>query len=210
MRFHHSTQNGSFFTKQLSTVARIGAGLALAMAIGTPLAAAAANATAAPAAVESSVNWYAPDRVNTLLRDLREINSRLDRNGQTLDTFARSSHHSWQSHATYLSMMKEDINKSGQIIREMQEIQYGALPWQQEAISRVHPIGLELAQHTEAAISHLNENQRRLFVPEYTERLTAISDSAEKLRSTVNQFLDYGDAQAKAQTLAQTLELADS
>jgi hypothetical protein len=206
MNFHHSTQNGSFFTKRIS---RVGVGLALAFALGTPLAAAGPNVTAAPAAAEPSVNWYAPDRVNTLLRDLREINMRLDRNGQTLDTFARSPH-SWQSHATYLNMMKEDINKSGQIIREMQDIQYGALPWQKEAISRVHPIGLELAQHTNAAISHLNENQRRLFVPEYTERLTAISDSAQKLRSTVNQFVDYGEAQARAQTLAQTLEFADS
>jgi hypothetical protein len=210
MRFHHSTRNGSFFTKHLSYVSRLGAGLTLALAIGTPLAAAGPNVTAAPAAVESSVNWYAPDRVNTLLRDLREINTRLDRNGQTLDSFTRSARLSWQSHAAYLSMMRADINKSGQIIREMQDIQSGALPWQKEAIGRVHPIGLELAQHTEAAISHLNENQRQLFVPAYTERLAAISDSAEKLRSTVNQFLDYGDAQAKSQTLAQTLEIADS
>lgn len=210
MRFHHSTQNASFFTKHLSRLSRVGAGLALAMAIGTPLAAATPNVTATPAAVESSVNWYAPDRVNTLLRDLREINTRLDHNGQTLDSFSRSPRLSWQSHASYLSMMRADINKSGKIIREMQDIQSGALPWQKEAISRVHPIGLELAQHTEAAISHLNENQHRISVPAYTERLAAISDSAEKFRSTVNQFLDYGDAQAKSQTLAQTLEIADS
>jgi hypothetical protein len=149
MRFHNTTQNGSFFTKHLSSLGRpltrLGAGLALALAIGTPLFAAGAtagpNVTAAPAAVESSVNWYAPDRVNTLLRDLREINSRLDRNGQTLDTFARSPHMSWQSHANYLTMMKEDINKSGQIIREMQNIQYGALPWQQKPSAASTPLG---------------------------------------------------------------------
>lgn len=190
------------------TFSKIAASLALALMVGSPLVAASPSAT--PTAVETSVNWYAPGRVSTLLRDLQSINKRLDSHGGTLDTFARSPHHSWQSHSHYLNMVREDVNKAGKIISELQSIRNGALPWQQQAIDRVHPVALDLAAHTSAAIAHLAENQNRLFVPEYRNHLTAIADRSDEMREMVNGFLSYGDAQQKMNTLGDKLEIADS
>lgn len=195
---------------RFQNVAKMGASLALALSLGMPLLAAGAGSAASVAGVESTVNWYAPGRVSTLLRDLQAINARLDGYGQTLDTFARSPHYSWQSHAHYLNAVRDEVNDAGKIISELQSIRYGALSWQQRAIDRVHPVALDLAAHTEAAIAHLAENQNRLFVPEYKDHLAAISDRATEMKTAVSNFLDYGDAQQKMKTLGQTLEIADS
>jgi len=189
---------------------KVGTSLALALALGVPLVAPQPSFAAAASSVDPTVNWYAPDRVSTLLQKLQTLNARLTSNGQTLETFSRSTQHSWQSHSYYLNAVRDDVNESGKVIRELQSIQYGALPWQKQAIDRIHPIALDLAQRTSAAISHLSANQGRLAVPEYREHLAAISDSAEKMQSTVNNFIDYGQAQQKAQDLGQMLEIADS
>lgn len=189
---------------------KIGASFALGLLLGTPLVAAVPNSAASTTAVESTVNWYAPERVSTLLRDLQAINARLDRNGETLDTFARSSQFSWQSHAHYLNAVRDQVNDAGKILSELQSIRHGALPWQQQAIDRIHPVALGLAAHAEAAIAYLTENQSRLFAAEYKDHLSAIADRTSEMRSTVSNFMDYGDAQQKMKTLGQTLEIAGS
>lgn len=66
---------------------------------------------------------------------------------------------------------------------------------------------MHLANHTEAAIQHLNEYQSRRFVPEYTERLTLIADHASDMKSAVDNFIKYGEAQRKLESLEDKLEL---
>ena len=189
---------------------KIGASFALGLLLGTPLVAAVPNNAASATAVESTVNWYAPGRVSTLLQDFQAINARLATNGETLGTFARSPQHSWQSHAHYLNAVRDQVNDAGKILSELQSIRHGALAWQQLAIDRIHPVALDLAAHTEAAISYLTENQGRLFVTEYRDHLAAIADRTSEMRTTINNFVDYGDAQQKLKTLGQTLEIAGS
>lgn len=124
--------------------------------------------------------------------------------------FARSPHYNWWSHAHYLNAVRDQVNDAGEIISELQSIRHGALPWQKQAIDRVHPVALDLAAHTEAAIAYLAENQNLLFVPEYRDHLSTISDRTSEMRTAVNNFLDYGDAQQKTKTLGQTIEIAGS
>ena len=195
---------------RFKNLTKIGTSLALVLALGAPMAVASSSPAANVAAVDSSVNWYAPGRVSDLLENLQEINAKLATHGQTLDSFARTPGHSWQSHAHYLSQVRDQVNEAGKIISELQSIQHGALPWQQQAIARIHPLALDLAKHTSEAIAYLADNQNRLFVPEYREHLAAISDRATEMRTTVNNFVDYGAARQQAQTLGQKLEIAGS
>lgn len=189
---------------------KIGTSLALVLALGAPMVVAGPSPAANVATVESSVNWYAPGRVSTLLQNLQDINAKLDTHGQTLDTLSRAPRHSWQSHAHYLSQVRDQVNEAGKIISELQSIQHGALPWQQQAIARIHPVALDLAKHTSEAIAYLAGNQNWLFAPEYRDHLAAISDRATEMRTTVNSFVDYGAAQQQMQTLGQKLEIAGS
>ena len=158
----------------------------------------------------SDVDSHESLRSTRLLKDLQVVTSELHRHAETLGTFATRPEFSWQSHATYLNDVREQINEAGVVIKELQDMQHAVAPWQQEAISRIHPVALQLAKHTEAAILHLNENQNLRFVSEYRDRLTAISDHSSDLKNTIDRFVDYGETQRKLNRLEGDLDLASS
>ena len=131
-------------------------------------------------------------RSRQLLKDLQIVTSELHRDAETLGTFATRPQMSWQSHASYLTDVRDQINEAGQVLKQLQDMLHKVEPWQQEAFNRIHPVALQLAGHTEAAIQHLNENQNLRFVQEYTERLTAIADHALEMKNTLDNFVGYG------------------
>ena len=158
----------------------------------------------------TGVDAQADSRSTELLKDLQIVSSELHRNAETLGTFATRPQMSWQSHAVYLTDVRDQINEAGQVLKELQDIRHSVEPWQQRAIDRIHPVAMQLADHTEAAIQHLNEYQGRRFVPEYTERLTSIADHALDMKTTVDNFVNYGETQKKLEGLEDKLESASS
>lgn len=162
----------------------------------------------APASTE--VNWYSADRASTLLESLHSLNVTLARDGQTLNTFAQSNQVSWQSHAQYLNKMREHVNYSGRLLGELQGLRDSAHPWQRKAIDRIVPIAAELADHTQAALEHLRDNQSQLFVAEYTEHLEGIGDRSLEFKDAVSDFVDYGKTQERLEGLERKLEISGS
>jgi hypothetical protein len=159
----------------------------------------------------TGVEAHASLRSAELLKDLQVVSWELHRDAETLGTFAnRRGELSWQSHATYLTGVRDSINQAGLLLKELQDIRHSVAPWQQRAIDQIHPVALQLADHTEAAIEHLNEYQGSLWMPAYTERLTSIADHASDMKSTINDFVEYGKAQDKLNGLEDKLELASS
>ncbi|MGB2887442.1 MAG: hypothetical protein WBC04_07095 [Candidatus Acidiferrales bacterium] len=157
-----------------------------------------------------TVNWYFVERSTALLKELQGVAGKLNRDAETLGSFARSPGLSWQSHAHYLNNARDHINKAGSLLTELQSMRHGVALWQKQAIDRITPVAAETAAHTEAAIKHLRENQGRHFVPEYTDRLTMIKDRAAEMNQTVDNFLDYGETQRKLLHLQRTLEVGSS
>jgi hypothetical protein len=147
-------------------------------------------------------------RSTQLLKDLQVVSSELNQHAETLGTFATRPQMSWQSHATYLAGVRDQINEAGLVLKELQDMRHTVEPWQQRAIDRIHPVALQLADHAEAAIEHLNEYRGSLWMPQYTERLTSIADHASDMKSTVDNFVEYGEAQRKLESLEDRPELA--
>jgi hypothetical protein len=189
--------------------AKIASATVLALLLGFPIFASPPS-TSGAAAPSSEVNWFAANRATTLLESLQRLNVQLSRNGETLDTFARSNQFDWRSHAQYLHNVREGVNEAGSLLRELQVLRDSAHPWQRSAIDRIVPIAADLAEHTQAAIEHLRENQNHLFVPEYRKHLTAIGDRSADFKDAVNEFLDYGETQEKLQGLQRRLEISGS
>lgn len=158
----------------------------------------------------ATVNSYFIERSTALLKNLQGVAGALNRDAETLGSFARSSGLSWQTHAHYLNNARDHINKAGSLLRELQGMRRGAAPWQQQAIDRITPMAAEAAAHTEAVIKHLRDNQRRHFVPEYKDHLRMIEGRAAEMKQTVDNFLDYGETQRKLLHLQRTLDLAGS
>jgi hypothetical protein len=163
----------------------------------------------APSPVTSETDdlAYLSGRASTLLAEIKKEAAELTRHADTLRTFAGNARYSWQSHTFYLNKVKGHINAVGERTAELQQIRYAVLPWQEQAITEVTSHVAKVAASTQAAIIHLNENQGRHFVPEYRDHLTAIADSSEDMKQTVDKFLDYEKTQEKLQRLQNELEL---
>ena len=163
---------------------------------------------ASPAAPSHESSSYLSARASTLLAEIQEEAVGLNRQAETLGTFARNPQFSWQSHAHYLDRVKGHINEVTERTAELQRISASVLPWQQQAITEVTSHAAQVANSTQAAIVHLRENQNRLFVPEYREHLTTIANRSEDMKQTVDKFLNYEKAQQKFQQLQNELELS--
>ena len=159
-----------------------------------------------PDAPKEQLATYSSGRASILLAEVQKESRELRRHTDTLGTFAGRHRYSWQSHASYLDKIKGHINEVGERTAELQEIRHAVLPWQQQAITQVTSHAAKVAASTQAAILYLNENQSRLFVPEYGDHLTTIADSSEDMKHTVDKFLDYEKTQGKLQQLQNELE----
>ena len=166
-----------------------------------------ASSPAPPGTSETDDLAYLSDRASMLLVEIKKEAAELTRHADTLRTFAGNPRYSWQSHTFYLNKVKGHINAVGERTAELQQIRYAVLPWQEQAIAEVTSHAAKVAASTQAAIIYLNENQGRHFVPEYRDHLTAIADSSEDMKQTVDKFLDYEKTQEKFQRLQNELEL---
>lgn len=150
---------------------------------------------------------YVSDKASALLAEIKSQGTELAFNAETLGTLAWNPRSSWQNHALYLDRIKGHINTVGEHISELQQIQHGALPWQQQAIDRITAEAAQVAASTQAAIVHLSENQNRLFDSEYRGHLTTIANSSANMKQTVDRFLDYERTDQRLQQLQNELEL---
>ncbi len=173
-------------------------------------------AFASPRMTASERSVYASERASRLLAQIQNEAAILTTHASTLESLARHPRHSWQSHAYYLERVKDHINAVGVNTAELQRIAADAQPWQQRAIAQVTSHAAQVAASTSAAIAYLNDNQGRLFVPEYKSHVAAIADSSQNMKDAVDQFLDYEKAQRnheraqqKLERLQSTLELAE-
>lgn len=171
---------------------------------------------ASPRMTPSERSVYASERASRLLAEIQNQAADLTKHAGTLEAMARQPQYSWQSHAFYLERVKDHINAVGVHTAELQRISADAQPWQQRAISQVTSHAAQVAASTQAAIVYLNDNQGRLFVPEYKGHVATIADSSQNMKQAVDQFLDYQNAQQEAwqaqqklQHLQNTLELGE-
>jgi hypothetical protein len=165
----------------------------------TYLAVAAALAAGTPLLAASSGAHKSTDATR-LLREVRLLTHDLNRDAATLESY-RLNKMSWQTHSHRLALAKQHINSIGERLESLDAMRGSVEPWQGEAIDSIMPVAGQLAARTEAAIKYLNENQGKLFVPDYTEHLSAIAGHAEQMRESVSAHLDMASAQERMDKL---------
>ncbi len=146
------------------------------------------------------------DQVSKILSSAKMQAYQLNEDGNTLERYSRSKA-SWESHADAINQIRDDINKMGSLLSELERNRNAAAAWQQAAIDRVVPAARELAANTTSAIDHLNKFPRRLNTAEYQEYLEAIADSAANLSATITNFVEYGKTKQRLDRLSAKLEL---
>lgn len=187
--------------------------VALALALGTPVARGATPVTG-PAHTQmqmtlppESYNWDFQAEASDLLGEIHGLAGQLHREAETLQSFTRNASTSRESHAVQLNQMREHVNDVGTRLARLQEIKHVAAPWQQQAINRLQPLAANVAEHTEAAIVHLNENGNYLLAPSYQEHLTEAMNQGSELKKNAGNFLAYNNAQQRLDRLQALVEL---
>jgi hypothetical protein len=145
--------------------------------------------------------------VSRLLEDARAKAAVLSRDADEMEALTRSAV-SWQTHASMLDTMKEDVNELARDVEKLTDARDKASPWQQQAIDRMLPMMRELAANTTAAINHLKEQPSRPTSPSYVEYLRQNAETSRELSDMISSFVQYGQTRAKLQRLEQRLELA--
>ncbi|HYM11387.1 MAG TPA: hypothetical protein VEU62_11680 [Bryobacterales bacterium] len=151
------------------------------------------------ASIEDSV------QISKLLADAKTESVELKHDALEMESFTRSKL-SWESHATAITRIKGHINKVGELVTQLNDARHAGSPWQQDAIDRITPLLRELAANTESTIEHLNNNRNRLHTTEYKNYVVANYDLASDLAALIGDFVDYGKAKEKFETLQQKLE----
>lgn len=150
------------------------------------------------------------ERASRLLAEIQEEAAQLWWHAGTLRSLARNSQISWQSHAEQLERVKESINTVGVRTAELQAIRGEMLPWQQQATTEVTSHAVAVANGTDAAIRHLQENRNLLFAPDYRDHVMTIAEHSEDMKQAVDKFLDYDKTKQKMQKLEGDLGLVGS
>jgi hypothetical protein len=145
--------------------------------------------------------------VSRLLEDARAKAAVLSRDADEMEALTRSAV-SWQTHATMLDTMKEDVNALARDVERLTAARDKASPWQRQAIDRMLPMMRELAANTTAAINHLKEQPSRPTSASYTEYLHQNAETSRELSDMISSFVQYGQTRAKLQRLEQRLEVA--
>jgi DNA repair exonuclease SbcCD ATPase subunit len=143
--------------------------------------------------------------VSQILQDARDKAAVLSRDADEMETLTRSDV-SWQSHASMLETMKDDVNDLAQDVQKLTAERDKASPWQRQAIDRMLPMMKELAANTTAALNHLKDLQRRPVSPEYANYLRQNSETSKQLSDLISSVVQYDQTRAKLEKLELKLE----
>jgi hypothetical protein len=149
------------------------------------------------------------EEVSKLLTDVKAETHELERDAENLSAWARAKDLSWESHTGQISLIREHVNKTGQLLAELNSARDSASPWQQKAIDEIYPTLKSLADNTQSTINLLGEKKNQLHVgPEYRDLATANYDLARELSALVTDYIDYGKHQADFQRLQDKLQVS--
>jgi len=148
------------------------------------------------------------EEVSQLLADVKTEAYQLERDAEDLSAWARSKNMSWESHTAKVNLIREHVNKAGELLTELNNARDEGSPWQQKAIDEIYPALKSLADNTQTVMNLLGERKHLIRMkPEYREYATTNHTLARELRVLVTDYIDYGKHNAEFQRLQQKLQV---
>jgi hypothetical protein len=155
------------------------------------------------APAEASVEWQGllfHMEASQLLRQVQWNAADLAREAAVLESFA-NGRITRVTHSFHANLVRGHINTIGKQLSRLQEIRHVSAPWQREAIDAVVPIAANVATETEAAIRHLNDSSKPLWLADYTDRLHAIYDHSDRVKDAIDLHLEMAETGQKLEQL---------
>lgn len=144
--------------------------------------------------------------VSKLLQEVKSHAAEADEDAHELASYTLSDL-GWQTHAKQLNLMKEDVNALIRDSNRLGSMRDEGSPWQQDAIDRISGLLPEMAAHLTNTINHLNDNKNRTKLQPYRDLALTNQTIIHKAHEIISDYVDYGEAKAKADTLEKQLQL---
>lgn len=144
--------------------------------------------------------------ITKLLTDAKAEAVELKADSDDMESFTRSTM-TWQGYGSKLDMIKGHVNNAGKLLARLKNAEATGSAWQQAAIKRIEPLLKELADNTTATINHLNNNQGKVHMPAFTDYVKANAELATDLEALIRDFVNYGSAKEKYESLGSKLEV---
>lgn len=100
---------------------------------------------------------------------------------------------SWQSHASYLAMLRERVNDMGRLLAELENMKVQATELQQVAIEKARPPLAALAAEAERAIVIIRDGRQRILDPEYKDTIESMNRYSVQLYETVDASIEHDE-----------------
>ena len=143
--------------------------------------------------------------VTAQLEAIKPLVAKIKKDATEMQSYSLVSGPSWNTHATTLARIKDDVNKFQESTRGLQSHRTVSSPWQQDAIDRITALTNDLATNMNSAIDHLNKNKTRPSAPPYPEYLKTNTKLVTALGDEIDATIDAGAAKAKEEALSKQL-----
>ena len=145
--------------------------------------------------------------VTKVLTDVKAEAIELKVDSGDMESFTRSTM-TWRGYGSKLDMIKGHVNNALALLAKLKNAEATGSQWQQAAIKRIEPLLKELADNTTATINHLNANQGKVHLPAFTDYVKANHELATDLEALIRDFVDYGNAKEKFESLGSKSEVS--
>lgn len=146
-----------------------------------------------PGAAFAYDSEFGSPRVASHLSQLQVTAAEARRAADELESLTRNRV-TWQSHANYLSTLRDSVNRMGGTLSKLEALKPDASNLQVKAIEHARPHLETLATNVEGAILNLNSDKNTIHQPGYQENLREIAARASTLVDTVDAIRDYEQA----------------
>jgi hypothetical protein len=146
------------------------------------------------------------EQVTKLLSEARTMAFQLRDDAAYMETFTVTNA-GWQTHVNAIGQIKDHSNALALQVDKLKAARTEASPWQQTVIDRIDPLLDEMSGYTAAVIERLTNDPERINAPDYKDYLEANADYSSDLATMIANFVDYGRAKERMESLATKLEI---
>ena len=134
------------------------------------------------------------------LVDFRSAAYELRREADTLDSH-RNKPLTWQTHYSHLNNLRDQVNRLGRALTELEASKPMATEGQRMAIEHARPHLASVAQSTTQAIELLRDNRASVRFTEYGDVVSDLYDHAEALHTKLDTIIDFENARLRLDAL---------
>lgn len=126
----------------------------------------------------------------------------VQRVAEEMATFTNAS---WQTQALKLDELKTHLNKLGEFVINMNNVEAPS-PWQQNAISELGPIVEQLAGNVTMAYYHLDATRQSYMFSSFPEYVAANAELAARMTQIFSEYSAFDQAKQKAKETSDQLQ----